>query len=1634
MKKFASNLIISFILIVFMASGSLGVTMYDYTAVPPFLTTSVPPNLLLLIDNSASMYDLAYIDTQKHCYDDTYNIGTTYAGYCEPTTWYKYDLNQSQFEPVADGDTAVDFLALQGGTRYFNASVAIAIDETVTPNEVKGLIAIGNFVNWVTASKFDIEKKILTGGKLEETDTYGAPNDRLVMENRGCLNNRFVKQVAVTDFPPVSTFYLTLGVGGPEEPIFPAWEVGKAYVIGDIVTDIIDLYRATSNGTSTNTGVVDDSGVSWAAYTRTRWTAGATYPANSVVSDDGEMYINASAGTATGTGVADDSITWDAYNVTHIEIFAVTTDGFDNTGCQDAVEEMAEVSPNQGLLKGYIDDCMGYEGGGGQSEEADSNGAFNHAIHNCWYYAKNVGTWPPGEGPVQTIKTDCLHIYDNWGTDPWDITTEDMGYVCFGVWNTDPVNAPDVPPTGYVGRCWNPGSGLPVCTRVHPVTGLCTKWEFPVGGVPAWDAAGYADVNTCVETALKDYCGLLEIPEVVDPTDEAGETGQFWNIPAVLIDSGAVAQLGQPLEVIKGHVDQTGVVPTGLIQEYAGEAHMGVMKFNYDGSLSECVQPVGSPILYNCDPVNSRDGSQVTTPINTAALPNITHRDALVADVNDIDADSWTPIAEAMYNAIGYYTQNAARRLDPLDFSVAAGSDPVTEWCQANNVLIITDGASTADLAAKVSALTGVAGQNDGDADLASCGSLYGSSLLDDLTWYAKQGTINSLYPAGNRQVNFKDKQNITTYIVVAGSMRSTGSNDECSPEILLENAADYGKGVPDPAAVVSLYQATNLSELEAKLREAFEAIVGGASSGTAASVVSAARRGEGAVYQAVFYVTYEDDNGTEIEWIGKIHALFVDQYGNMREDTDANATLSLTLDKIVVLFFDPSAGRTKAKIYDDSDGNGEADGSPTTVEIDEIKYLWEGGKSLAERVAATRDIYTWIDKDNDGVVDGGGTIDSNEFITFADSAASDLRPYLAVEASGATTETAKLINWIRGTDQAGYRSRTVDVDGTNRVWKLGDIIYSTPTLIGKPEEKYEFLYSDNSYKEFKSEYHNRRHVLYVGGNDGMLHAFNAGFYDSTYSSFDVGAGTPSYSAAIPALGEELWAFIPYNLLPHLRWLKDTNYEHVYYVDLKPRVIDAKIFADDAVHKGGWGTVLIGGMRFGGGSMTLSEVDVDYDWDGDGIDAGDTRTFSSSYFALDITNPEEPPTLLWEFTDSNLAFTTSYPGIVHVNHAANDWWVGFGSGPTDYDGTSTQLGITYVLHIATGGEFPINNSPIQTNWGAGFNSAMGDVISVDVDIDASQCAAGPPLVCNYSPDAFYIGCSQGTMWRVSCVGNNWAGTQTALVSLGSTKPITAAPSASQDHDGRLWIYFGTGQFYHEIDKANTDMQSLVGVKEPVDWYDCDGDSNTTELTIYCNGCMNAVTVPQTNLLDVTYYKVFEGGYIDTDGNLSSSPPYETTFNALVLDIEQTTSDTDVPKHYDGWILDINNGERSVGMPTILGGITTFTSFKPDDDACAFEGESRLYALYYTTGTAYGLKPIIGYGDDTMTVGGDVLKEINRSISLGAGVAATPSLHVGEEEGVKAFVQSSTGEIEIIDEINLPEAYKSKPLFWIQEGD
>ncbi len=117
------------------------------TAVPPFLAAGLDPNLLLMIDNSASMYDLAYVQAREegYCYDGTYTNSDNnlvesytavneYAGYFDPATWYSYNTVSGQFE----AKTTAQALTICSSSNYAHIStLCIAINESVSPKTVE---------------------------------------------------------------------------------------------------------------------------------------------------------------------------------------------------------------------------------------------------------------------------------------------------------------------------------------------------------------------------------------------------------------------------------------------------------------------------------------------------------------------------------------------------------------------------------------------------------------------------------------------------------------------------------------------------------------------------------------------------------------------------------------------------------------------------------------------------------------------------------------------------------------------------------------------------------------------------------------------------------------------------------------------------------------------------------------------------------------------------------------------------------------------------------------------------------------------------------------------------------------------------------------------------------------------------------------------------------------------------------------------------------------------------------------------------------------------------------------------------------------------------------------------------------
>lgn len=934
--------------------------------------------------------------------------------------------------------------------------------------------------------------------------------------------------------------------------------------------------------------------------------------------------------------------------------------------------------------------------------------------------------------------------------------------------------------------------------------------------------------------------------------------------------------------------------------------------------------------------------------------------------------------------------------------------------------------------------------------------------------------------------------------------------NDNGLPD--LDNEWDKDSdGIPD-----TYFYVQNPLRLEEQLNESFADILRRTASGTAASVISQTRSGEGAVYQAVFYPEFKGPLGNTINWVGELHSLWVDSYGNMREDTNGNAILESDSDRVII--FD---GTTIYKYHDD-DGDDIIDESQTpefTGSIDDVNYLWStsdwlnemsDGEAAAQRIYATatrnRYIFTFVDEDKDMVVDSGEQIG---FTCDSLPSATDLTdtsivyPYLTLfptfedeptityDGSSVSVDTfrnapsvfndflinqsSRVINYIRGVDQPSFtsgttpsytlpefRSRQVDYDddGNLETWRLGDIVYSTPTIVGRPTENYHLLYRDASYATFADYFKNRRHVVYTGANDGMFHAFNAGFYDADNKQFKKSFKTGTEKEVEYDLGAELWAYVPYNLLPHLYWLTEESYSHVYYCDLKPKLFDAKVLPDDSHYtdadsEPNWGTLAVVGMRLGGGEIV---ADMDKN-DGNSTNAAKDRTMSSAYFILDITDPESPPRVIAEIRMEDLGYTTCYPAVVPMKDKRdisvpadgestineNEWYLVFGSGPASTTGkadanglsgalegaVSKQTGKLYVVNlkklVLEGKLETLDNMGVFTTAPAATglhdyyqdldeNAFISDPVSVDYDLD-------------FNADAVYFGSVSGDSTSVTPWGGklrrividnetdvaNWDGDST-LLDLDPGQPIVTASSVGVDDQGTRWVFFGTGRFFVRSDSTNTDQQSYYGIKEP--FTDSDNDNIMDEDESWTWG-----EVLKSTLVDVSNAVVDDDKNVSGVNDLSTPVNAITEWDTLVQEVEKTSS--------GGWYMDFlpsANKERNLGQATLLGDLLTFTTYIPSADICSFEGESYLYAVYYKTGTAY-FESVIGYIDSNNngTIE-ETENKLKKKISLGMGLTVTPNIHVGLQEGSKAFVQTSTGAIKTIEQKN-PGTTKSGVTSW-----
>jgi hypothetical protein len=392
-----------------------------------------------------------------------------------------------------------------------------------------------------------------------------------------------------------------------------------------------------------------------------------------------------------------------------------------------------------------------------------------------------------------------------------------------------------------------------------------------------------------------------------------------------------------------------------------------------------------------------------------------------------------------------------------------------------------------------------------------------------------------------------------------------------------------------------------------------------------------------------------------------------------------------------------------------------------------------DAGEILRTRDYSTRIVYTAYDLEGDGIM--------NNRLDFNVSQKDILDNFLGL--GEGSPEAELLIKFVLG---------------DTRDWKLGDINHSSPQALNPPNGDGAMM--GDGYSEFVTAKASRPKVVLVGANDGMLHCFDA------------------------ATMEELWAFIPNNLLYKLMRMRVTDedcgvfLQHQFFVDGTPAI-------QDVFFAGAWHTVLVCGQGPGWG-----------------------KNNKCYYFALDVTDPLSPLPL-WEFTHDTMGETWSVPVIGNVS-SENKWIAFFGSG---YDNDPDHIvGNTfYAVDVQTGSlvrAFAMVESPEPASPFGIQNTLPGSPSEIDSDR-------------NGYINAVYIGDLLGRLWKLevsTLAAVNWA--PAVLYSDPFHQPIITKPEIGIDMTNKtVRVYFGTGG---DEKATNTAYYSFIALKDvspaTVEWY------------------------------------------------------------------------------------------------------------------------------------------------------------------------------------------------------------------------
>ena len=624
-------------------------------------------------------------------------------------------------------------------------------------------------------------------------------------------------------------------------------------------------------------------------------------------------------------------------------------------------------------------------------------------------------------------------------------------------------------------------------------------------------------------------------------------------------------------------------------------------------------------------------------------------------------------------------------------------------------------------------------------------------------------------------------------------------------------------------------------------------------------------------------------------------------------------------------------------------------------------------GQALVDRAAA-RNIYTYMGSNTD-------LTDASNAFTTTNALITDT--LLGVSSS---TDRSKLINFVHGFDSYDENNNLNTTE--KRGWIFGDVLHSRPLIVNYTT--YPFTAAS------EASCTTNKTVIFVSANDGMLHAIN------------------------DCDGSEAWAFIPPDMLGHLKNMSGTT--HAYFADATSSVYIYDNNNDGNINPAnGDKVILVFGERRGGGA--------------------DSAPTSGSYYALDVSNPTTPR-LLWRINNQTAGFgelaeTWSEPKLVKMKVNTIDKIVAFVGAGYDNIHEDTRFGNTQyftnassIVEATDKGDgnlvsSPTGCSPMTTPAcypAASLTNPRGrGIYAIEI---ATLNATGVPsfagsgtkiwgytnandTLMRYSipgeiaaidsnndgyVDRLYVADTGGRVWRFNVGAGSgasvtsdpatWTGIRLFRLDAGSTtvgRKFFYKPSVVME-TGYTMLFIGSGDREHPLNRDVNLIDRMYALK----------DRDQT------------VSLDESSLTDVT------ANQIQTTTDTSGA----TSIAGILSTLNSTY----------GWFiqLDQNAGEKVLAAPTVFNKVAYFTTYAPSTavvtDPCqpGNLGTSRLYAVDYKTGAS-----VLNY--DTTNDGtsianalatatpGQVLLRSDRSVTLGSGIPSGIVMLISPGGGLHALI-------------------------------